>query len=332
MPDHMTIKYWLESDGTLLGTETYESITEVTLPIPSEGGHPITLTRFFSGHESHRWLVERVEHSTLGQADLYLTPRAECKNEVFLAKTYSSKRTIASRITKGTLVEVEYGFIQSTKRLTGKISSIKRYPDLVQHGEMHKRRLAIVVSSRLPSLQVIPVTSVHPNTGDKAIFELSPDSLSNLVNYNNPTKRSFGLGNMIQTVSLRRVLPPMTLQEGRCYRDVGYTHRLNRADMKALETAITTAVGYNDYQSIRDERNQLRLEVRQLQESRTQMAEELATHRDNQIENERLSLRCHALEERMIDWYRSMNGSLSLEGARVQMEEELNLYLETFSD
>lgn len=57
MPDNMTIKYWLESDGSLLGTETYENITEVTLPLPAENdGHKITLTRFFLGQESHRWL------------------------------------------------------------------------------------------------------------------------------------------------------------------------------------------------------------------------------------------------------------------------------------
>ncbi|KMQ77081.1 hypothetical protein ACS33_16660 [Edwardsiella ictaluri] len=241
MPDNMTVRYLLEGNDTLLGTEAYQSITEITLPLPDDGGHKITLTRFFSGQTSHRWLVERVQHSD-EQVDLFLTPRTECADEIFLAKTYSAKRTVAARITKGTLVEVEYGFIQSTKRLTGKISSIKRYPDLVQNGEMHKRRLAIVVNSRLPTLQVIPVTSVHPKTGDKTIFEISEDSLSSLVHYNNPAIRSFGLGSMIQTVSLRRVLPPMTIQGGRRYRDVSYTHRLNRDDMKALEAAITVAV------------------------------------------------------------------------------------------
>lgn len=201
MPDNMTVRYLLDGNNTLLGTEAYQSITEITLPLPDEDGHKITLTRFFSGQASHRWLVERVQHSD-EQVDLFLTPRTECADEIFLAKTYSAKRTVAARITKGTLVEVEYGFIQSTKRLTGKISSIKRYPDLVQNGEMHKRRLAIVVNSRLPTLQVIPVTSVHPNSGDKTIFELSEGSLSNLVHYNNPAIRSFGLGSMIQTVSL----------------------------------------------------------------------------------------------------------------------------------
>ncbi|ELV7529435.1 type II toxin-antitoxin system PemK/MazF family toxin [Edwardsiella ictaluri] len=329
MPDNMTVRYLLEGNDTLLGTEAYQSITEITLPLPDDGGHKITLTRFFSGQTSHRWLVERVQHSD-EQVDLFLTPRTECADEIFLAKTYSAKRTVAARITKGTLVEVEYGFIQSTKRLTGKISSIKRYPDLVQNGEMHKRRLAIVVNSRLPTLQVIPVTSVHPKTGDKTIFEISEDSLSSLVHYNNPAIRSFGLGSMIQTVSLRRVLPPMTIQGGRRYRDVSYTHRLNRDDMKALEAAITVAVGYGDYQTIRDERNQLRLEVRGLELSNAQMTEELVAHQFCQSENERLTQRCAVLEEKMIDWYRSMNGNLSLEDARDHMEQELALYFEVF--
>lgn len=72
MPDNMTVRYLLDGNDTLLGTETYQSITEITLPLPDDGGHKITLTRFFSGQTSHRWLVERVQHSD-EQVDLFLT-------------------------------------------------------------------------------------------------------------------------------------------------------------------------------------------------------------------------------------------------------------------
>lgn len=328
MPDNMTVNYWLESDCSLLGTEIYQNITEVALPLPAEDGHKITLTRYFSGKESHRWLIERVIHNIPGQADLFLTPRTECNSDIFLAKTYASKRNIAARLTKGTLVEVEYGFIQSTKRITGKISSVKRYPDLLQHGEMHKRRLAIVVNSRLPALQVIPVTSVAQDMSNKTIFEISFKSREKLVSYNEPEKPGFALGSMIQTVSLRRVLPPLTIQKGRRYRDASYSHRLCSKDMKALEAAITTAVGYGDYQIIRSERNQLRKSIQQVNEQLLVMTEELAAFQNCRTEHQQISLRCRALEEQLVDWYRSINGNLTAETAKEQMETDLQLYLE----
>ncbi|HHN8405641.1 TPA: hypothetical protein ACRRX0_000327 [Morganella morganii] len=328
MPANMTVNYWLESNGSLLGTEMYQNITEVTLPLPTEDGHKITLTRYFSGNHFHRWLVERVIHNIPGQADLYLTPRTECNDEVFLAKTYASRRNIAARLTKGTLVEVEYGFIQSTKRITGKISSVKRYPDLLQNGEMHKRRLAIVVSSRLPALQVIPVTSVPQDLNNKTIFEISFKSRENLISYNEPDKAGFALGGMIQTVSLRRVLPPLTMQKGHRYRDVSYSHRLCPEDMKALEAAITTSVGYGDYQEIRRERNQLRKDIQRVNEQLSVMTEELTESHNFRAEHQQIALRCRALEEQLVDWYRSINGNLTAETAREQMETDLQLYLE----
>nr|WP_128574113.1 hypothetical protein [Edwardsiella ictaluri] len=60
------------------------------------------------------------------------------------------------------------------------------------------------------------------------------------------------------------------------------------------------------------------------------MTEELVAHQFCQSENERLTQRCAVLEEKMIDWYRSMNGNLSLEDARDHMEQELALYFEVF--
>ncbi|MEQ4922519.1 hypothetical protein [Proteus hauseri] len=332
MPNNMTINYLLDSDQSLLGTEIYQNITEITLPLLHETGHKITLTRFFEGHTSHRWLIERINHQTPEQTNLFLTPRIECENEIFLAKTYSSKRTVASRITKGTLVEVEYGFIQSTKRITGKISSVKRYPDFVQNGEMHKRRLAIVINACFPStLQVIPITSIHQNENDKNIFEISLKSLDKLVHYNSKDIRSFALGHMIQTVSIRRILPPLAIQKDkRCYRDIGYSQRLEKEDMKSLELALTTAIGYGDYQNIRTERNRLRLDVQELTKQNTQLINELSINQNNQVAYEQSSIRCHALEEKMIDWYCSMDSNLSQEDARKKLEQELTLYLEVY--
>lgn len=302
----LSVQYFNNDNNTLLGSEQLTGITELLLPIPEEGSHPITLTRFFEGQASHRWQILRVEHPSNTEINLYLIPRNECRDEIFLSQTYSSNRPIASRIQKGTLVEVEYGYVQRTKKHTGRLGSNKRYPDGIQNKEMHKRRLAIVVNTKFPVLQVIPVTSVRQAPGNNAIFELSEDSLHALSHYNNPNLRSFALAHMVQSISIQRVLPPQGWsgqgRNRRLQRHTNYPHKLCNTDLKMLEAAMTSAVGYGDYQDLRDERNRLRQEKAELSGQLAAKDERLAVI-DPQAERATgLSIRSEIMMEMLIDW------------------------------
>lgn len=306
MAASVSINYFSHDDGSSLGFERHEGITEVLLALPEANGHPVTITRFFEGQECHRWKIMQVEHPSAAQIDIHLTPRNECLDEVFLSQTYASNRSVASRIQKGTLVEVEYGYVQKTKRHTGIVGSNKRYPDGVQGSEMHKRRLAIVVSTKFPVLQVIPVTSIRQAEGNNAIFELSESSLAELTHYNDAHLRSFALAHMIQSVSIQRILPPLAWSGGptkrRLQRSVGYPHKLTREDLKMLESAITSAVGYGDYQDVRDERNNLRQENRRLYEEISLQQGRLALLQVDADRVPALTRQREVMMEMLIDW------------------------------
>lgn len=322
------VQYFKNDDNSLLGSELLEGITEVLLPLPEQDSHPITLTRFFEGQTSHRWKIIQVEHPVKTQVNLYLMPRSECLDEVFLSQTYSSNRSVASRIQKGTLVEVEYGYVQRTKRHTGMLGSNKRYPDSVQSKEMHKRRLAIVVNTKFPVLQVVPVTLVKQDPGNNTIFELSEDSLKDLSHYNNPDLRSYALAHMIQSVSIQRVLPPVgwsgSQKTRRLRRHISYPHKLCKNDLKMLEAAMTSAIGYGDYQAVRDERNSLRQEKILLTQLLKTQEEQLQVLQPEAELIPQLSKRCHIMMEMLIDWRRQCYPE-SREHALQAINEEIDL-------
>lgn len=65
---------------------------------------------------------------------------------------------------------------------------------------MRKRRLAIVVKVLSDHrVQVVPVTSQDPR-GDISTFQISRETLDNLVFYGGSGKNSWVLCNMLQTV------------------------------------------------------------------------------------------------------------------------------------
>ena len=172
-----------------LGRETYEGVTEVTFPDVSYRNHPITITKMFKDQPCHRWIVKELEHKGTEIA-LHLEPRDNSSDEEFLRKTYLNHTNILKNLTIGTFVEVDFGYIHSTKKVDGKLGSIKRYPDLANEGEMHKRRLCIVVKAMPDYIQVVPISSQEQSLTDPSICLISHDSLKDLVNYNREDKQS----------------------------------------------------------------------------------------------------------------------------------------------
>lgn len=292
MTIEITITYRLASNATVLGTEKSTGITEVLFPDANYFQNPITITKMFEGQSTHRWLVVAVFHPSVTEIVVDLNPRVPQEVEIYLAKTYQSKNSVISSLQKGVFVEVDYGHIHSVKKSCGATKSNKRYPDLKQVGEMHKRRLAIVVKASPNGIQIVPITSKKPsNPGDKSIFIVNPDSTQNLVHYNDTSKTSYALCNMIETVSLNRILPPLaypTKQGGRRApeRSTGYPHKLISTDRKLLDAGLSTSMGFQDYLDLKTKYPALFKESEQLKEQIKQLETDLVTEKNKTAQME----------------------------------------------
>lgn len=216
----LIINYYLHTDkavdtgaeqreAQLLGIERSQSFTENLLPSFEEEGHKVSITKFFDGQVDHRWLVEDLVHVSETETSLYLVAWSRNRFEEFLSQTKKSNRAVISRLQFGTLVEVEFGFIPRVKKLNGDVRTNKRYPDTIHKGEMHKRRMCVVVKTDSGRVQVVPITSQALNSpGDLSVCQISDASLTDLIGYNNPAIPSYAICRMIKTVALTRVLPP----------------------------------------------------------------------------------------------------------------------------
>ncbi|EGR0668231.1 hypothetical protein E4T17_04590 [Vibrio vulnificus] len=333
----LTINYYLDNEGIdpqadrsntdvvnssplLLGSEESSNITQVLCPKDSLD-HKVTITKFFQGQQVHRWLVTKIENSSSTVTDIFVVPRTPTIKEVFLTKTRKSHPNVIKKIQKGTLVEIEFGYVQQVKRLDGELRTNKRYPDMLHQGEMHKRRLAIVVGVKGSLVRVVPISSEeNQNLRDKSIFEVSCTSLEELLHYNDPDKHSYAICNSMQTIAMSRILPPLSKQENKAFpfRDNGYPHKLIVSDLKNLEAALSASIGCGDYQAVKDERNNLKIKLTRLDELELEVI-------DLKGENERLQTvnsKFEALMELMIDWKRGLS-DISVDAARIEIEAEL---------
>ncbi|TKF78637.1 hypothetical protein FCV62_11515 [Vibrio kanaloae] len=346
----LTINYYLDSVGAepqtertnseavkdsplLLGTEESSNITQVLCPKGSLD-HKVTITKFFQGQDVHRWLITKIESSSNTVTDIFVTPRTPTKKEVFLTKTRKSHPNIIKKIQKGTLVEIEFGYVQEIKRLDGEIRTNKRYPDMLHQGEMHKRRLAIVVGVKGSLVRVVPISSEEKqDLRDKSIFEVSCNSVAELLNYNAPDKSSYAICNSMQTIAMSRILPPLSKQENKPfpYRDNRYPHKLIVNDLKNLEAALSASIGCGDYQTVKEERNSLKVKLA----GKQARLDELES-RINELteENERLQpidFKFEALRELMVDWKRNLC-CISVDEAKAELDAELEETLGILSD
>lgn len=318
----LTTRYFLDSNPPiLLGAENSSNITEKL--IPNSGGHDITITKFFTGRQYHRWLVKNVVNTSNYQTDIYLEPRCNSSKEEFLSKTYLRKPGILTRLRIGSLVEVDFGYIPKIKKINGDIRSNKRYPDGILNGELHKRRLGIVVKAANKQVQVVPVTSQPPkSSGNAAIREISRNSLANLIDYNDPAKQSFALCHMIKAVSLNRILPPKEIKQNAytAYRDISYTLRLNNDDLKQVRQGLAHSVGFHDYFELKDKVGEYYSQIEGLKIDLLNAQIELEGNR------QALEQR-NALFELLVDWRRGISSD-SLHEATEYVESELQSYLD----
>ncbi len=272
MPTTLKITYFDSTNGqAVLGYEETSSISELPYPAADRSHHFLTITKVFDGQNCHRWKVCRVAHINNSELEITLEPRYGSRNEVFLQKTIKDHgvRSLLP-LRKGALVEVDFGFIYSVKKASGHIGTCKRYVDQPSKGEMHKRRLAIVVKATRERIQVVPITSQTPIQADvHTSFQLEGATLSDLVSYNDTAKRSFAIAGMIQSVSPTRVLPPMTINNrGYRKRDTRYPYRLSPEELLEFERCLANAVGLSSLLQLKES---LRLETAAHQETRLEL-------------------------------------------------------------
>jgi hypothetical protein len=330
----LIISYFLHSDeeeaeSQLLGVESYQGIKEKLIPDYSAQGHKVTITKFFEGYDDHRWLVKGLDHASITETSIYLEPRVNNRQEEFLSQTKKSNRSVISKLQFGTLVEVEFGYIPLVKKSNGDVRGNKRYPDTVHKGEMHKRRLCIIVKADSSRVQVVPITSQEPNSlGDLSIFEISSASLRSLIGYKNPDILSYGICRMIKTVSVSRILPPLAIQSRTtsAYRDIRYSKKLNGVDQKAFKESLSHAVGLTDYYDLKEKVGEYYQELVALKADCDSLSQQVEQLTEEKVLFEELKNRHDALLEIITDWRMGASED-SPEKARVYIENEVAEYL-----
>lgn len=317
------VTYRLASDtSTILGVEKSSGITEVLFPDVNYFAHTITITKMFAGHPAHRWRVVSTTHPSSSEIHIDLESRGSNNSEIYLSQTYKQRKSVISNLQKGTIVEVDYGYIHSIKKQSGDIKSCKRYPDFKQSGEMHKRRLGIVIKASPSGVQVVPITSKLPsNIGDKSIFQVSFNSIQKLVHYNDPAKSAFALCGMIETISLNRIFPPLAHPHANKSRkgperSTGYPTRLSKNDKKLLDDSLSASIGFHDYPDLKENYPTIYAEneVNKEEINRLNASLQSATDKTSNYE---------ALMTLVEDHYKQIYSTKSLKEVREMIEAEL---------
>ena len=277
------------SSHVVLGTEIYDDIREALIPgVPrvKQGNtpYPVFLTKCFVNVSNHLWRLESVSATspTATQPAVFsvLIQRHDVSKEIFLYQTLKKDKSLKVHKLlgrQGTLVEVDYGFVQQSARFDSSSKSNKRYMDTVLEAEMHKRRLAVVVKVISGNLvQVAPVTSRPHTLGDKSSFKIEQATLDKMPRYQNSGKDSYVLCSMLECVSIQRILPPISYFSGgkNAGRNVKYTVTLSNAEEKLLRSALIHAVGAGGYVPHND-LLQAQLKAEKLQEQIEQLTSDL---------------------------------------------------------
>ncbi|MGN6478688.1 hypothetical protein [Luteibacter sp.] len=248
------VRYLLgETDGAaVLGAEEMTDVESVS--IPGSFADRVFVTRCFTGHAVTRWEVLSVVSllplpGTPVIVEVRLRAHVPYPPEEYLGAVLAKSQGRPSHyLHRGKLVEVDFGHYASqvtTTKLRGRAGVD---PDRLLPGEMHKRRLGVVVSVGKARVQVVPVTSVLPDATDRTAFELSHATLSKLQFYGGNGKRGFVLCGMVETVSVDRILAPETAR-GRGHAIRNYRAVITRSELRALDVALTHGTGVCDYEA-----------------------------------------------------------------------------------
>lgn len=285
------VKYFKDKDDSenLLGEEILKNIEECLL-YKVDDEKKIYLTKKFSTSACYRWKlldINDVEIPGFSRSLHIILQETLSTDEEFLTKTLKENKArghggINQLLHKGKIVEVEFGHYHNVYKIAKnkKLGTNKRYKSTVQSGEMHKRRLAIVVKVQPDNMvQVVPITSKEPRSkNDKSCFKLEPETLIESVYFSSEID-SWVICSMIQTVSVTRILP---LEKKRKYRkqyehprNTSYTFKISKQDSLNLDRALLHAVNLGNYYDYFNKNNELKLENNELSTQIDQLRLEL---------------------------------------------------------
>ncbi|QTJ32021.1 type II toxin-antitoxin system PemK/MazF family toxin [Xanthomonas citri] len=303
-----------------LGQESLDGVSEALIPFVNNA-HKVFGVKKFDTRDDYRWFVESVAATVNKSTTIYeviLQKVWEDVPSVYLNQTIKKSNTSPFKLLRqGSLVEIEYGFVQAIGKNDGTIKTNKRYCDTIQHGEMHKRRLAVVVKvSSSQTVQVAPVTSVPPSDTDRTCFELSDDTLRKLRYYGNSGKRSWVICGMIETVSIRRILPPISYYtKDRAYRVIRaetYPTSIDATELRLLRDALCHSIGVKDY----NEAKKALFEAKKRANDYQDLVEELNRAKADLADTQPDLVRLAVYEKLLASWCGDMGVSLEDEIAR----------------
>lgn len=261
----------------LLGHVILNGINEIITPlfrdnIDKENFYPVFITKSFIGRKEHRWEIKSSKIQTLSEnniiINIWLSPR-NVSDDIYLSQTLKNKnyKSAKSILYLGKIIIVEFGHIFSCVTLDASIKTNKRYPDNIQQGEMHKRRPTIVVKADDRGVKVIPLTSKKPHdlAVNSSIFKLSDESIKNIGDL--AKKETYALCDMIQTICVTRILPPLFKlnTRKRYYRHEDYRASICRNDRKLLDKGLLSSISknklYSELEDLKIKNNKLESEI-----------------------------------------------------------------------
>lgn len=246
-------------NNVVVGEQIYSNFEEIIFPFSNT-----TVTKKFFNHKNFKWLVKDVEEKNENLYIIHLIERDE--KEEYLDILMKKNNVILNNIERGKFIEVDFGYIHEVKnRKNDFINNLNKYHDYLQNGEIYKRRLCIVLSKNVNSMQVLPLTS----KGNEKNFLISEKSLFGLKSYQQPT---YIIPNMICTVSFSRVLPPeIFCQKKGIYRDIRFIKRVRGHELKKIEKEIVKTF---QIEFIQKKLNYLEDEKEQIKQKRDRLEKE----------------------------------------------------------
>jgi uncharacterized protein YifN (PemK superfamily) len=224
-----------DSDEQELGRIEHTSFGTILVPAFKEGAHDMFLKYKFLEHEETLvWQVlsvaTDVEKST---AEVVLRAAKSVLSVAEFAKSQVKK--VDFYIKEFQIVEVDFGFYSNLFLQDGTVKANDLFNAALLPGEMHKRRPCITLKAKGNRIQVIPLSTVTPNEGDKLCIPISQNSFKGLASRYR-MKNSYAVLNMIQTVSAYRVHPPRNMNKE--FEHKYFLYKLNSSDKAILKQGL----------------------------------------------------------------------------------------------
>lgn len=241
----MCINFILQSDSSNIGHEVHTNIEEILIPSYSGSSHDLYLVKAFKEytHTKH-WKISSLSHQD-SVVNITITPANSALSLFDLAK--KNYKRAATYLRPFNIVEVDFSFHSDCLMSNGTTSQNKQNTSALLPGEIHKKRPCIVLSHHQNTVQVIPLSTSIKNAKKPKSIEISNNSFDNLgARYSNKT--SYALIDMVQTVSIHRVSPPIEADGKYHYRY--HQYKLTTEDKRNLVRVISKTYSPKDCEAL----------------------------------------------------------------------------------